>query len=411
MSAPESAPGFDHHSPAYARDWRRINADLRAHCPVAHTDAHGGFHVVTRYEDVAAIARDDVRFSSYQERPDGTRDGATIPPGDFRQVPIEMDPPEFFAYRRLLTPWFSPGAAEQWQPYLREVTTFCLDRVIESGRADLVADIAAPVPAILTLRLLGLPTEEWPTFSSAVHAMIHSAPGSPEHGQATTGITAMIGELARTLAARRAEPRDDFLSHLVQAKVDGEPIDDERVMQIVTLIIFGGVDTTTALIGHALEWLGRHPAERTRLRGNPDLLPAATEEFLRYFSPVQALSRTTTTEWAVGGKTIGAGERLLLSWASANFDESVFDRPDDLILDRFPNRHQAFGLGIHRCLGSNLARSEFRIVLEETLRRLPDYEIDAQQARPYDSIGIVNGWVTLPATFTAGVPEGPGALT
>jgi cytochrome P450 len=179
---------------------------------------------------------------------------------------------------------------------------------------------------------------------------------------------------------------------------------------MVQLVIFGGVDTTTGLIGSALEWLARHPEERDRLREHPGLIPRATEEFLRYFSPVQALARTATRDCVVGGRQVRAGERLLLSWASANFDEDAFDRPDEVVLDRSPNRHQAFGVGIHRCLGSNYARVEFAVVLEEVLRRLPDYAIDGTAARRYPSIAVVNGWVTLPATFTPGTPQGPGTL-
>ncbi|ROO87946.1 cytochrome P450 [Actinocorallia herbida] len=401
---------FDHHSPDYAENWRAINEDLRSTCPVAHSGAHGGLWVVSRYDDVAAVAHDDATFSSYQELPDGSRNGATIPASALRQVPIEMDPPEFFAYRRLLTPWFSPGAAKQWRPYLREVTTFCVDRVIETGKADLIGDIAAPVPAILTLKLLGLPVEDWRPFSDAVHAMIHTVPGTPGNEAAMTAMFTLIGQITETIARRRAEPADDLLSHLVRAEIDGRLLSDERILEMVTLVIFGGIDTTTNLIGSALEWLDRNPAERTRLRERPELIAPAGEEFLRYFSPVQVLARTATRDCEVGGQPIKAGERLLLSWASANFDEAVFDRPEEVVLDRFPNRHQSFGLGIHRCLGSNLARAEFAVVLEEVLRRLPDYAIDASGARHYPTIGIGNGWITLPATFTPAAPEGSEAL-
>jgi len=401
---------FDHHSPHYAENWREINAHLRASCPVAYTEAHGGFWVVSRYEDVAAVAHDDATFSSHQELPDGSRYGTTIPVSSFRQVPIEMDPPEFFAYRKLLTPWFSPGSAKRLIPYIRDVTTFCIDRVIETGTADLVNDIAGPVPAILTLHLLGLPTDEWRSFSDTVHTLIHTAPGTPEHEAAAAGFLGIIGQLTEAIEQRRAEPGDDLISYLVQAEIDGKPLSDERLMQMVTLVLLGGVDTTTALLANALEWLARHPAERTRLRENPELIPQATEEFLRYFSPVQALARTATRPCEVGGQPIEAGDRILMLWASANHDESVFDQPGRVILDRFPNRHQAFGLGIHRCLGSNLARAEFGVVMEEVLRRMPDYAIDAASGRRYPTIGVVNGWITLPATFTPGPRQGPGVL-
>jgi cytochrome P450 len=397
---------FDHHSPEYAENWREINTDLRARCPVAHTDAHGGFWVVSKYDDVATVVRDDATFSSYQELPDGGHNGATIPVSPLRQVPIEMDPPEFFAYRKLLNAPFSPASIKRWEPFLRDVTTFCIDRIVETGRLDLMRDLASPVPAILTLQLLGLPTDDWQAFSDTTHDMIHTLPGTPENDAAMAGMMALVGQVFEVIARRRAQPGDDLISHLVQGRLDGEPLSDERLVEIITLVIFGGVDTTGALIGNALHWLQQHPAERDRLRENPQLLTAATEEFLRYFPPVPALARTATTATKIGQQQIDAGERVLVSWASANFDDDVFEQPDEVQLDRSPNRHQSFGLGIHRCLGSNFARLEFRVVLEEVLRRLPDYAIDAAGAQPYQSIGVVNGWITLPATFTPGKPEG-----
>ncbi|SHN17444.1 cytochrome P450 [Cryptosporangium aurantiacum] len=397
---------FDHHSPEYAHGWREINADLRGRCPVARTDAHGGFWVISKYDDVAAVARDDATFSSYQELPDGSRTGATIPVAPLRQVPIEMDPPEFFAYRKLLNPSFSPASVKAWEPFVRDVTTFCLDRVIAAGTTDLIRDIASPVPAILTLRVLGLPTEDWQVFSDTTHDLVHTVPGTPENDTALAGMFALIGQITQTIVERRAAPADDLISHLVRSEIDGRPLTDERLMEVITLVILGGVDTTGSLIGNALHWLQHHPEQRERLRVDPSLLPAATEEFLRFFSPVPGLARTATTDCVIGGQTIAAGDRLFLSWSSANHDEDAFDAPGEVRLDRTPNRHQSFGLGIHRCLGSNVARLEFRVVLEEVLRRLPDYVIDVEAATPYSSIGVVNGWVSLPATFTPAAPQG-----
>ena len=393
---------FDHHSAEYARDWRGINSTLRDRCPVSHTDAHDGYWVLSRYADVAEAARDDATFSSYQELPDGTHTGATIPAGPLRQVPIEMDPPELFDHRKLLNARFSPAAVRTWEPFLRQATASRIDEVIESGHADLVRDIANPVPALLTLELLGLPQDDWQRFSDVTHQIVHTLPSSREHDAASMEFTGIVGQIAEVAARRRTQPGDDLISLLATAEINGEPLSDGRLLEMVTLVILGGVDTTGSLIGNALEWLARHPAERDRLRGNPDQLPQATEEFLRYFSPVPGLARTVTRPCTVGGQELAPGDRLFLSWSSANYDESVFERPDQVLLDRFPNRHQAFGLGIHRCIGSNFVRAEFQIVLEEVLRRLPDYTIDTAAAQPYPSIGIVNGWISLPATFTPG---------
>lgn len=396
---------FDHHAPEYAADWRNINADLRKRCPVAHTQAHDGFWVLASYADVAAASGDDDTFSSYQPQEGGGYLGAVIPPSPLRQVPIEMDPPEFFAYRKLLNPHFSPAASKAWEPYLRQVTTYCIDRVIEAGSCDLVRDITSPVPAILTLKILGLPTDDWQRFSDDTHALVHAVPGSAESEAAMLGMFAIIGQIQEAVQARREVPTEDLLSILANATVDGELMTVDRVIEIVTLVILGGVDTTGSLISSVLEWLTRHPAEMQRLKDEPALLDSATEEFLRYFAPVPGLARTTTTGCTMGEQAIDAGERIFLSWASANYDETVFLDPEQVDLERFPNRHLSFGRGIHRCLGSNLARMEFRIVLEEILRRMPDYRI-GEGAAPYESIGVVNGWIDLPATFTPGSREG-----
>ncbi|PPJ25808.1 cytochrome P450 [Nocardia nova] len=395
---------FDHHSPEYARNWREINAELRDRCPVAHTDAHDGYWVVSRYADVAGVVRDDETFSSYYELPDGSHHATTIPVSPMRQVPIEMDPPEFFAYRKLLTSRFSPAEAKKWEPFVREATAHCIDSIIESGQGDLVLDIASPVPAIFTMALLGLPLDGWQAFSEVTHSLIHAAPDTPEYLTAMTNLLTILGQVTEVVAQRRAEPTDDLISYLVQAEVDGQTLPDDRLMEIITLVIFGGVDTTGSLIGNAMEWLYHHPEKRDLLRSDPDLLPKAIEEFLRYFSPVAGLARTATRSCTVGDQKIDAGERVFVSWSSANFDPEAFDDPDELVLDRFPNKHQAFGLGIHRCLGSHFARSEARIVIEEILRRMPDYVVG--DAEPYPSIGVVNGFIKLPITFTPGARVG-----
>lgn len=400
---------FDHHSSEYARNWREINAEIRNTCPVAHTAAHGGYWVVSDYANIAEVARDDATFSSCFPQDDGTRGGVTIPVTPLRQVPIEMDPPEFFSYRKLLNPIFSPGASEKMEPFIRAAATFCIDQVIESGSSDFVHDITSPVPAFLTLEILGMDKRDWRTFSDVTHDIVHAIPGSPEHTAAFEGMAGIVGAVMENIADRRVNPAGDLISKLVHTEVDGELMSDERLIEIITLVIFGGVDTTGSLISSVLEWLGQHPDVRSRLAADRDLWPRATEEFLRYFSPVQGLSRTATRDCVVGGQQVSRGDRLYMSWASANFDESEFENPDEVQLDRYPNRHQAFGLGIHRCLGSNLARSQFRVVMEEILRRMPDYAV-AGEVHRYGTIGVVNGLVDLPVTFTPGAREGSSNL-
>jgi cytochrome P450 len=189
-------------------------------------------------------------------------------------------------------------------------------------------------------------------------------------------------------------------------EVDGAKLSDETVIGMCNLIIAGGNDTTTSLLSNAFKYLSEHPDQKQWLIDDPSRIPYACEEFLRFYTPTQALARTVTTDVEIGGQHLKRGDRVLLSFASANRDPEVFDRPDEIVLDRWPNKHQAFGLGLHRCLGSNLTRVEFTVVLEEVLRRMPDFVVDGDASHPYETIGIVNGWMDMPATFTPGPREG-----
>ena len=213
------------------------------------------------------------------------------------------------------------------------------------------------------------------------------------------------------IAARGREPRDDLITHLVESEIDGAPIPDDEIVEMCNLVLGGGVDTTTALLGHAFHYLDEHPEVRPRLLEDSSFMSTAIEEWLRYFSPTQALARTATRDVEVGGQLVKEGERVLVCWAAANHDPESFDRHDEIVLDRFPNRHAAFGLGAHRCLGSNVTRAETAIVLEEVLRRVPDYRLVPGAAVRYDDIGVVNGWAGMPATFTPGHRVGNGTLS
>lgn len=399
---------FDHHSPEYAENSAAINADLRSHCPVAHSDAHGGFWVVTRYEDVVRVAKDDETFASGHTVNGVSPLGVTIPPAPVPHFPIEMDPPEYTPYRKLLNPMFSPAMSESWHPRITHWVDVCLDEVVETGSIDLVRDLANPVPALFTSEFLGLPLEEWREYADVMHTMIYTPPA--EQGEILKRYFTLIGGILAIIADRRANPRDDAISALVEAEVNGEPMPDEMIASIVNLVIVGGYDTTTGVAANALIYLADHPDQRRWLTDDPSRIPQACEEFLRCFTPQQALARTVTKPVELGGVELQPGERVLMSWASANHDETVFDDPDEVIFDRFPNRHTTFGIGIHRCLGSHIARTELAAMIGRVLDRLPDYAVDHSGAVRYPSIGIVNGWVTVPATFTPGPRLGAGHL-
>jgi cytochrome P450 len=400
---------FDHHSRDYADNWREVTADLRSRCPVAWTEAHGGYWVASSYEAVRAVALDDETFSSDNDiagERGGFQGAGAIPRSPMQLIPLEVDPPLFNAYRKLLNPKFSPAAAEEWRPFVRQATDAMIDRICAAGQCDVVKDIASPIPAMLTMRLLGLPLDEWEDVATPFHEISWAVPESEMYHRAIEGVFRVLGKLAEELVKRRAEPADDLLSFLAGADIDGRPLTEEEILKMCFLQLIGGVDTSTGLLSHTFAWLSDHPDEGRRLLDEPAYLRTATEEFLRWVSPAPALARTVTKETELGGQRLCPGDRLLVSWASANQDEAVFDNPDEVQLDRWPNRHQGFGLGAHRCLGSNLGRVQFQEVLTTTLRRLPDLKADVGAAQRYPSLGQVNGYATLPATFTPVEPVG-----
>jgi cytochrome P450 len=393
----------DQHSAAYRENWQQIADDHLADASVAWTDAHGGGWVVFGYQYAVQVLTDWATFSSYQDHTDPTSPlrGTTTPPQPHLSVPQELDPPASTVYRRLLNGPFSPERSRQRESFIRRVVTACLDRVCETGTADLVDDLTNPVPAIVTMDVLGLPLAEWERYAAAIHRIVYSPPASPEAAQAAVAVGEMMTEVGKTVVSRRADPADDLISTLAAATdADGQLLPLDHVISTCGLVIAGGVDTTTALVSQALHWLHRHPAERDRLIADPALIPSAVEEFLRAFGAVQFMSRTATRDVVLGGQQIKSGDRVLVSFGAANRDPQVFDEPGQVRIDRSPNRHIAFGYGVHRCVGAHLAKVQAVVMLQEALRRVPDFVIDEERVQRYPSIGVVNGYVNLPATFT-----------
>jgi cytochrome P450 len=257
-----------------------------------------------------------------------------------------------------------------------------------------------PLPARLVMRLIGIDEENWRWYVDRIHAIIHGMTGDPEvvmaHG------FELAGRIAEHMETRREnEDWSGQLGKLLTAEVDGEPLSDIDVISYVLLLLFGGLDTTTASLANALLTLDRHPELRATLIAHPEKMATAIEEFLRFESPVQALGRTISRDVEFGGRQMRAGERALLVWASANRDGAEFADPDRIDLDRKPNRHLAFGVGLHRCLGSNLGRTMFHIMLERLLARVPDYRV-TEDPTPYryPDAAIVFALSRLPVAFT-----------
>ncbi|MFV2173797.1 cytochrome P450 [Actinomadura sp. LOL_016] len=406
---------LDRHSLRYRLEFEQLTDEYHAKCPVAWNDTHGGYWFANGNQELFDLARRaDLLSNDFDVEGTGTGyQGISIPPptGErrFRGGFLEMDPPEQRQYRQALNPYLSPAAVARWKPMIEELTRACLDEKIESGRIDFVDDLANIVPAVITMGLLGMPLEDWVVYCEPIHAAVYTPMDSPEYGRVRDLQMEVGVHMMKTVAAIRKDPRPGLANELINVEIGGARPDDMEILGVLMLLIGGGFDTTTALTAHSLEWLSQHPGQRERLSRERDaLLDSATEEFLRFFTPAQGDGRTISRDCVVNGTEFREGERLWLSWAMANRDANVFEEPHTVRLDRTGNRHNSFGLGIHRCIGSNVARAVFKIMLTAVLDRMPDFACPPGGAVHYDSTGIINGMKHLPATFTPGERLGPG---
>lgn len=397
--------GFDHHSDEFNLNELEMSAELRRSCPVAWNINYGGFWFLTSYATVSQVARDGETFAHRYE-PDSTDGidyqgemGVPRPEGQPALGIGEVDGSYHQALRHGLAPFFSPGSVQKMRPFMSELAHGFLDRHVAEGRMDLVLDYASPVPAILTMKLMGLPYDDWQRYANLFHSVMAVPQDSPEYADAIAEVPAMMQGVLEFAAARRVDPHDDLTSYLVQFEFAGRRLTDEQLLGILWNLIGGGVDTTTSQTALTLLHLGTHPELRRQLIDQPELYRTATDEFLRFFSVNQQLSRTVTRDVEIGGRRLRRNDRVIISWLAANHDENEFDRPDEVVLDRSPNRHLAFGLGPHRCIGSHLARTMAEVMVKAVLDRIPDYRVDLDGVRQYLGNPSMTGLGRLPVTF------------
>lgn len=394
---------FDHHSPEWGAHLYDIFAYLRENRPVAHTDAHGGYWVITRYDDLMRVARDDETFTSTRGIviPDVVKDQSEHP----KHIPINLDPPQSKAFRRLLDPLVSPKRLADLETYVDELADKLVDDFIEGGEADLVGELAQPLTGMVTLRLAGLPEEDFSQYQEHGPRRRDAARRTPEEEREIAyGLNQWRrNAIDEQIALQKSEPREGgAISYLLNTELDGRKLEDWEIRSIIDLFLNGGLDTTQALLGSSWVYLGTHRDQRDLLIGDPGLIPDALEEMLRYFSPQQAVSRTATRDVEVAGARIRKGDRVLMCWGSGNRDLEAFEAPDRVDLQRAHNRHMTFGVGSHRCMGSHLARMESRICMEKVLQRLPDYDLDVDDCIRYRDVGVVFGYLSVPVRFTPG---------
>jgi cytochrome P450 len=378
------ANDFDHLDPRWVNDPFPLWAELRWRCPVAHTERFMGVYFPSRYADVRAIAYDPEHFSSRRVVVRET------PPPRVPAPPITSDPPEHRPARMVLLPPFTPEAMAKLEPRARAICNELIDGFAGRPTCDAALEYAQHIPVRVIAHLLGLPEEDGDLYRRWIHQILEL--GITDNAALLEGVTDMTSYFMAHVHERMEKRGSDLISYLLDVKRDGEPLSIENVVGSLRLLLIAGIDTTWSGIGSCLWHLAKTPEDRRRLVAEPQLLPTAIEEFLRAYAPV-TMAREVAKEAKIGGVTFKPGQMVLLSFPAANRDPAMFADPDKVIIDRKENRHAAFGLGIHRCIGSNLARLELTVAVEEFLRRVPEFSLAGEVKW---SEGSVRGPRTLP---------------
>jgi cytochrome P450 len=385
-SSPDEAPastGFA--DPTFARDPQAAYRMMRQFAPVVGLEGDGrvvdgGMAVGLHGDVVAALRTPEVYSSSYE----AVRIGQVRP-----LIPLQLDPPDQLAYRKLLDPLFAPKRVAQLEAPVRELARTMVEGVAEDGRCNFNRAIAEPFPSMVFLELLGLPVSLTDEFIALKDGIIRPTGATAEEREAVVAETGqrIYAVLEEVLDARTQDPQDDFISGFLTAEVEGRRLSRDEVVDICYLFFLAGLDTVTASLDCMLAFLAQHPDHRRQVAEDRGVVPRAVEELLRWETPVPGVVRRTTRDAELSACPIPAGTQVFLLLGSANTDESVWDRADEVDFDREVNRHLAFGGGVHRCLGSHLARLELRVMLEEWHARVPDYALPPGTVLDY-SAGI-----------------------
>ena len=385
------ATDFDYLDPQWVDNPYPVWDALRAKCPIAHSERYMGTHLPMRYEDIRAIAGDTEHFSSRRVI---LREGR---PPVVPSPPLTSDPPEHKTYRKMLVPAFSVDAVNRFEPRIRAICRELIERIQGRSGCDGAADYAQEIPTRVTAYLLGIAEEAGPIFRDWIRDLFEE--GINDQQATVRVVSAMRTFFMEEIHKRReaATQGEDLISFLLQAHLEGEPLGDEDICNTLRLLLLAGIDTTWSAIGSCLWHLANHPHDRVRLVAEPQLMPTAVDEFLRAYAPCNAGSRGGERD-AHPGCPFKEGEMVLMAFPAANRDPERFAHADRVVLDRKPNPHAAFGIGIHRCLGENLARMEMKVALEEWLSHVPQFAL-APGAEVEWSRGPVRGPRRLDLVF------------
>jgi cytochrome P450 len=389
---------WDHADPAYNQNAPQIWDQLRSGCPVAHTDRYGGAWLPVTHADVSAVARDTDHFSSegavLSNKPPRDQWISMAPIGG--APPITSDPPFHADARRLLLPAFSPQVVAEWEPEIRRLCNELIDNMGDIETVDAAVQYAQNIPVYVIARMLGLPLEDSDYFRETVHMVLEEI--GAEFGERQGAFEKLDAYLGMHVRDHIENPKDDLIGFLLNAKIYDQPLSPEHVVGTIILLMVAGIDTTWSSIGSSIWHLAQHPSDLQRMVSEPELLPTAIEELLRMYAPV-TMARIVSQDAEIGGCPVKAGDSVLLPFPAANRDPEVFPDADKVVIDREENRHVAFGLGIHRCLGSNLARLELRVAVEVFIQRFPKFELPNPSEVTW-SLGQVRGPRKLPVRIT-----------
>ena len=390
---------YDFFDPDYIKDPAPVWEELRGKCPIAHTERWGGSWMPTNYEDMQAFVRMVPELSSRNvmlvSPPKSDEFDAELAEYGSSAPPITSDPPEHIPMRRLILPLFTPKAVEGYRPFTEQLCHELIDGFIDQGSCDAALDYAVHIPAKTIAYIIGVDGDRTDEFVGWVRGLVEQGMQDPAkliHYRHT--IREFFAEL---VDARKAKPKDDLISNLLSQEINGQPIARKAVIAMCDLLLVAGIDTTWSSIGSALWHFAMNPGDRRRMAAEPELFPTAIEELLRFYSPV-TMARVATEEIHVGDVTFKPGDKVLLNFPAANRDPEVFEDADKVVLDRQKNRHIAFGIGSHRCAGSNLARMEMDAALRLWFERIPEFELTDPDAVTWAG-GQVRGPRHLPFRF------------
>ena len=401
---------YDIRDAAYVENPVPIWAEMREQCPIAHTDRLGGSWNPTRFDDVREMAKMIPELSSRQvlvmppapNAPEMSRYEQQI-----AAAPITADPPIHTWTRRMLLPAFAPRAVARFQDYTEDLCHELIDGFIESGRCDGAVDYAQQIPPRVIAHMIGIGEGMADQFVEWVNYLLGDGLFEPE--KRLQARTELLGFIGAEVEKRQTDPREDLLSELLFMELDDPDatITPAVVIGITNLLIVAGIDTTWSSIGSALWHLGTHRDDLQRLRDEPELLPIAIEEFLRFYAPV-TMARVAETDVDFRGVHINRGDKILMNFPAACHDPEQFENPDEFVIDRAKNRHIAFGSGIHRCAGSNLARLEMTTAVRVWLERIPEFHVSDREPMKWAG-GQVRGPRVMPVSFPPGVPRSAAA--